>query len=237
MNATILRLSAQALFGRRRFLLLLVLPLVLIGLAVAVRALAGPGEGYDEIVVGLGMVVAVPLVALLATTAVLGPEIDDGSIVYLLAKPVSRHAIAASKYAIALLAALLFGAVPVLVMGLINDAAHPGVSWAWFVGAAVAAAAYSGLFLAFSVLTRHAVVIGLLYAFFWEGVVANLLEGVRWLSVAMWARQVAGSLDDRIAVGPGVGLIYALVASLVVVVGGVWFTGHRLRSFSLRGEM
>ena len=37
----------------------------------------------------LGLAVIVPLVALLATTGVLAPEIDDGSISYLLAKPIS----------------------------------------------------------------------------------------------------------------------------------------------------
>ena len=41
---------------------------------------------------------ALPLVALLATSAVLGPEVDDGSIVYLLAKPVNRYGLAISKY-------------------------------------------------------------------------------------------------------------------------------------------
>jgi ABC-2 type transport system permease protein len=236
MNATIVRLSAQALFGRRRFLLLLLLPAVLIALSIVVRALAGPGEGYEEIVVGLGVLVSVPLVALLATSAVLGPEIDDGSVVYLLAKPVSRHAIAASKYVVALLAAVVFGALPILAMGLVNDSGNPRLTFAWVAGGVVAAAAYCGLFMALSALTRHAVVIGLLYAFFWEGVIASILSGVRWLSVSAWATQVAESIDIGVDAGPGVGTAYALAAAVVVVVVGVWFTGVRLRSFSLRGE-
>ena len=73
MNATIVRLSAQSLLGRRRFLLLLILPVALIALAITVRALAGVDVGYDEIVVGLGLGAALPLVALLATSSVLGP--------------------------------------------------------------------------------------------------------------------------------------------------------------------
>ena len=34
--------------------------------------------------------------AILATSSVLGPEVDDGSIVYLLSKPVNRDGIAIS---------------------------------------------------------------------------------------------------------------------------------------------
>jgi hypothetical protein len=45
------------------------------------------GTGY-EIIDAVGFTLALPLVALLAASAVLGPEIDDGSIVYLIAKPV-----------------------------------------------------------------------------------------------------------------------------------------------------
>jgi ABC-2 type transport system permease protein len=237
MNPTVLRLSAQALLGRRRFILLLVLPLVMVGLAITVRALSGPGVGYDEIMVGLGLLVAVPLIALLATSAVLGPEIDDGSIVYLLAKPVNRLGIAVSKYVVALFATLLFGTLPLLVTGLVLEPDEPGPTMGWLAGGVLAAAAYCGLFLALSSLTRHAVVAGLLFAFFWEGLMASLLTGIRWLSVSAWATQLASSVDDGVdAAGPGVGATYAVCAAVVVVLAGVWFTGFRLRIFSMRGE-
>ena len=77
---------------------------------------------------------------------------------------------------------------------------------AWLAGGVLAAAAYCGLFLALSSLTRHAVVVGLLFAFFWEGLMASLLTGIRWLSVSAWATQLASSVDDGVdAAGPGVG--------------------------------
>ena len=55
MNPTVVRLSVQALLGRRRFLLLLIIPAVMVALAVVVRALAGEGVGYIDIVSGLGL--------------------------------------------------------------------------------------------------------------------------------------------------------------------------------------
>ncbi len=237
MNLTIVRLALQALLGRRRFWLLLLMPLALVALAVVVRLLAGQGAGYEEIVVGLGLGLVLPLVALLTTSSALGPEMDDGSIVYLLAKPVSRHVVALSKYAVAVLATLGFGALPIPIAGLVIDSADPGASLAWFAGAVLAAAAYCGLFLAVSAVTRHAVVVGLLFLLVWEGLLGSLLNGVRWLSIGEWAGALADSLSDRAVIhSDSVGATYALVATAVLVLGGVWFAGDRLRSFSLRGD-
>ncbi len=231
-----MRLSAQALFGRRRGSMMLVIPLILLALALIVRLLTEPGTAYTEIVGELGRDLALPLVALLAATAVLGPEVDDGSIVYLLAKPVNRYGVALSKYVVALVAVLGFGALPVLLAGLINDAGNPGTAVAMLAGAVLAAVAYTALFLALCAFTRHAVVVGLLFVFLWEGAVGNLLDGVRWLSVSAWARDIAAALSDRIDEAAPVGTAYALVAALVVVVGGIVFAGWRLSTFSLTGE-
>ena len=237
MNPTIVRLAVQALLGRRRFVVLMLIPLVMLALTTVVRALAGEGAGYTEIVSGLGLGLVLPLVALLTTSSALGPEIDDGSIVYLLAKPVNRHVVAVSKYVVAVGATLLFGALPVLLAGLIDDWSRPDTAVAWLAGAVVASFAYCGLFLALASVTRHAVVVGLLVVFLWEGLLGGLLTGVRWLSVNAWAAEVAAAVGDRVSVsGAGVGTAYALIATLVVVVLGVWYAGERLRSFSLRGE-
>ena len=98
MNATIIRLGLRSVFGRRRGVLLFILPLVLIGLAVLVRVLVGADhDSAEDTLDSLGLAVIVPLIALLATTGLLAPEIDDGSISYLLAKPISRHSIVVSK--------------------------------------------------------------------------------------------------------------------------------------------
>ncbi len=234
MNRTIVRLSAQAIGGRRRGLALLVIPLALLVLAVIVRSLTDGQVGFDA-VVGLGFTLALPLVALLAATAVLGPEVDDGSIVYLLAKPVSRHVIAMSKYAAAWSATMLLGALPVAVVALVLDASEPRRALALGVGAAVSGTVYAALFLGLAALTRHAVVVGLLYTLFWEGVLGSVFAGVRWLSVGSWGRGVAAEVSPLVDdVGVGVG--YATVAAAVLTLGAVWFAGDRLRSFTLRGD-
>ena len=235
MNPTITRLALQALAGRRRFWVLLALPALLVGLVVLVRVLTDDSSAGWSVVTSLGVPLVLPLVAILAASAVLGPEMDDGSVVYLLSKPVDRHVVAVSKYVVAWLAAVALGAVPLLVAGLVADPGDPGRALAWLAGGAAAATAYTALFLALASVTRFAVVIGLLFALLWEGLLGGLLSGVAWLSIAQWGTRIAAALSDAVA-EPAVGLPWALLACAVVTVGGVWFTGDRLRSYSLRGE-
>ena len=73
---------------------------------------SGPGRGRATPCRGSGLAVIVPLVALLATSGLLAPEIDDGSISYLLAKPISRYTIVASKLVVAAACVVLFAALP-----------------------------------------------------------------------------------------------------------------------------
>lgn len=84
-------------------------------------------------------------------------------------------------------------------------------------------------------LTRHAVVVGLLFALVWEGVLGLVFVGIRWVSVGAWGREVASEVSRLVEPG-GIGATYAAVAATVVTVACVWFTGERLRSFTLRGD-
>lgn len=232
MNRTILKLAAQALLGRRRFWLLISVPLALIGLTALIRALSSDPDAAWPMISFLGFPLVLPLVAILATSSVLGPEVDDGSIVYLLSKPVSRHAIAISKWLVAWLATLLVGSLGVFIAALVAGGGSRAVGW--LVAALVAGTTYSGLFLALSSFTRHAVVLGLIFVLVWEGLAGGFLSGVAWLSVGQWGIQVGHSVSSLL--GDPVNLTWALLASLVVTLGGVWFAGDRLRSFALTGD-
>jgi ABC-2 type transport system permease protein len=222
MNRTVFRLSTQAILGRRRGVVLVLIPGALLVLSALVRALTDEEVGI-EAAVGLGFTLALPLVALLASTAVLGPEVDDGSIVYLLSKPVSRHVIAVSKFLAAWVATIVL------------DPSQPRRAVAFGVGAAVAGTVYAALFIGLAALTRHAVVIGLLVALLWEGVLGSVFIGVRWVSIGAWGRELASEVSPLVDAA-GVGTAYAVVAATLVTVGSVWFTGDRLRSFTLRGD-
>ena len=234
---TIARLGVASVFGRRRGILLFVLPLVLVGLAGLVRFLVGRDiEVASDVLYGLGIAVVVPLVALVATTGVLAPEIDDGSIAYLLAKPISRHTIVISKLTVSVGCVVAFAAIPMLIAGMVLMIDEPRLGVGYAVGSLLGGVAYCALFALLSVMTRHAVVIGLIYLLVWEGLLGGLLDGVRWLSVTQWS----GAIIEQVVVGVEIvddlSAVYAGVATAFVIILGTWLTGRRLRAFNLTGD-
>lgn len=236
ISRTIVRVGVQSVFGRWRGVLLLILPLILVGLAVLVRALVGADAmAAQNTLQGLGLVVIVPLVALLATSGLLAPEIDDGSISFLLAKPMSRYTIVASKLVVASACVVLFAVVPLVAAGFILLTDEPRFALGFGVAALAGGIAYCALFALLSVLTRHAVVVGLIYLLIWEGLLGGLLDGVRWLSITRWDGAVAGRISG-VELVKNLPLTYAVIATVVVVVAGSWLTGRKLRAFNLTGD-
>ncbi len=236
ISATIVRLGVRSIFGRRRGILLFILPALLVGLAVLVRVLVGQDDDATELTLyGLGLVVIVPLVALLAMSGLLAPEIDDGSISYLLAKPISRHTIVASKLVVAVGCVLVFGALPMVAAGLVLLTGSPAFAVGFGVASLVGGSAYCALFALLSVMTRHAVVIGLIYLLVWEGLLGGLLDGVRWLSVTRWSAELIDQIADLELVD-NLPLAYAVIAMAAALAGGTWLTGWQLRSFNLTGD-
>ncbi|MBE7324891.1 ABC transporter permease subunit [Nocardioides sp. Y6] len=235
MNPTIVRLALAALLGRKRFVLLLLFPAALLALTLVVRQVAPAPSDATDVLFGVGLSLVLPLLALVAATAVMGPEVDDGSLVYLLAKPVSRHAVAFSKYVVALAAVLVLSPVMLLLVGAAVDPDDLDRTLARAAGAALSAAAYTALFLALSTVWKHAVVAGLLFVLLWEGTLSSIFSGVSWLSVGQWGQRVAAAIDPDLY-RADVSMTWSLAALALVTVGGVWFSGDRLRSFSLRGD-
>src|SRR4051794_11559271 len=120
MNATIARLTASTMLGKRRVLLLFVLPAVLVLLALVLRLVTGPSlQVSTTLLQTLALGTIVPLLGLIAGTGVIGPEIDDGSIIYVLAKPLPRPTIVVTKLAVAVACLAAFAAVPTLLAGVI----------------------------------------------------------------------------------------------------------------------
>ena len=241
MNATVARLTARSLLGRRRAYLLMALPGVLILLCILVRLLAGEDNDITVgILGGFALSTLVPLLGLIAGTGSIGPEIDDGSIVYLLSKPLSRHSIAVTKAAVAATVVTVFAALPVLVAGLVLAGTSDGLAAGYFVGALVAGLAYATLFLLLAVVTRHAVVIGLIYALIWESLVGSYVPGAQALSIQQWSlalsAKVVGSRADALGVTSAVSLGAAVPLLVLLAAGSTWYAGRRLRSLRLTSD-
>ncbi len=123
-----------------------------------------------------------PLTALIIGTSVLGAEVDDGSIVHLLATPVSRTSVILTKFAVASVLTMVFTAIPELIAGLIAPTGSK-LAIALLVGAIAGSVIYSAIFVMASALTSRAIAVGLLYVLIWEGLLSNLIGGARILSV------------------------------------------------------
>jgi ABC-2 type transport system permease protein len=168
-HPTVARLTYRGLLGRRRAAILFVLPVLLIAISAAVRLFNGADDQVAaDLLGGFALATMVPLIGVIAGTGAIGPEIDDGSIVYLLAKPVKRPTIIFTKLIVAVGVTMVFSAVPTLIAGLVLNGNGQQIAVAYTVAALVASIAYSALFLLFGTVSRHAVVFGLVYVLVWE---------------------------------------------------------------------
>ncbi len=235
MNATITWMTARGLFGRRRFLLLVPLPLLLVGLAVLARAFGvDPGQWGTLVLVGLGFAVVLPIIALIVGTGVLGSEIDDGTVVHILTKPLPRTQIVLSKLAVAAGITAVTTAVPLYVAGVLADSVRLGLALA--VAATVGAVVYSAFFLLLSLITRRPVLLGLFYVLVWEGLLANFVRGTRVLSIEQYVITIADRIAPTQLLPSNVSLPVAIVMSVVFTIGATVLAVDRLRSFSVAGE-
>lgn len=238
MSAVIVDLTRRGLFGRRRAILLAVLPALLLLLAAAVRwASEGQVGATIGLIDGFAFGTLLPLMCLLIGTGVIATEIDDGSIVYLLAKPVPRRTIIASKLAVAWPAALALAVLPIMLATQIAGDDGVRLTSAYGVAAALAAIAYTTVFVALSVLSRNAVIIGLLYALLWEGVLAGWVPGMRNVSIRQWAlaaaERVLGERAEVWGITSDVGLVTGLVLLAVTILGASVVATRRLQTLHL----
>ncbi|HEY0450631.1 ABC transporter permease [Actinophytocola sp.] len=235
MNTTIMGLTARALLGRRRVLMLLPMPLVLIGLT-----LLGVYSGVDAadwgppVFATLGLSVILPLTALIVGSSVLGLEIDDGTITHLLTKPLPRSEIVLSKLFVAWTVTTVATAVPLAIGALI--AGSSALAIGLVVGAAVGSLAYTALFLALSLLTKRPVAVGLVYIMLWENLLVNFVSGARVFSVQQHATAIADAIADSPMLSSSVSLTTSVVVAIVFIIAGTVGATAKLRSFALTGE-
>ncbi len=240
MTSALVSITLRALLNRRRTLLLALVGLLLVAVS-ALYQLSNPAAEESPLVTrrllaDLGMGVVLPLVAVIVGTAAIGSELDDGTIVYLLAKPVPRWLILLVKLGVAWVVTSLL-VVPALAVAAVIGTGDGSLALGFTLAGLVAALEYSAIFVALSLVTSRALVIGLAHVVVWEGIVAGLFAGTRPLSVRQHALAIANATGGTDAAGLGaMDVPVAIVATAVVTVAAAFLAIRRLEAVELRGE-
>ncbi len=241
IDRTIVRLTMRQILGQKRSILMVVFALLPVALAFlyslendSFRAQEWTAEdALAGIVLGLVM----PFTALVFGTAALGQEFEDGTAVYLLAKPIPRSTIVLSKLLVAWLATaavVVLSVVPTAILGLSGEPPD-GIILGFVVGGILGSLAYCAAFLWLSIATSRALIVGLLYVFIWEGVVVSLFTGAKFLSVAEYAEGIAKAFitaPDRVF-DPRVGPAAAFALAAAVTVLAAWYAIRSLKRWEI----
>jgi ABC-2 type transport system permease protein len=238
----IVQVTLRQLLGRRRTILMVLLSAVPILLAVVFRA--GNDDKIPDFATGVLDAVAVtlllPIVAVLFGTAAFGAEVEDGTILYLLAKPISRWAIVAAKFIGAVGVTALLTILSVLISGAIvlgtGGEQGAAATRAFMAAMLVGSVCYVSVFLTLSLFTRRALLIGLVYVLVWEGALSSLLPGIANLSIRQYALGVGNAFwtmpPDEAHLAPSTSLPLAIILVVIALVLATW----RLRRFELAGS-
>jgi len=258
-NPTVAGVTLRATLGRKRALLFALPALILILFTVALKVSRPPSRPWPSHVLGtFGFSVLLPLTALIIGTSVLGAEIDDGSIIHLLATPVRRSAVIMTKFAVATGLTVIFAAVPELIAALISGGgnapptqvnAGPGqiisqgvainggrFALGLFVGALVCSLIYNAIFVMVSVATTRAIAVGLLYVLIWESLLANFVSGARLLSVSHYGLGIANGIANDPGLDAGLSVATSVVMGAIVTVVALAVAVNLLSSFTLKGD-
>jgi ABC-2 type transport system permease protein len=235
MNLTIMSLTARAMLGRKRVLMLLPMPILLIGLTLIGVTSGTDDSAWGPVVFGnLGLSVILPLTALIVGSSALGLEIDDGTITHVLTKPLPRSEIVLSKLAVAWVVTTVATGIPLAAAALIAGSGSLAVGLV--IGAAIGGLAYTALFLALSATTKRPVAVGLVYLVLWENILVTYVSGTRVFSVRQHATAIADSIGNTQLITASVTVTTALIMSVLFIVAGTVGATQRLRSFALTGE-
>jgi ABC-2 type transport system permease protein len=262
-NPTVARITLRATLGRRRALLFALPPLVLILFTLALKSTRPPSRPWPSVVLGtFGFTVLLPLTALIIGTSVLGAEIDDGSIVHLLATPVRRASIVLTKFSVATVLTIAFAAVPELIAALISGGGstqntvqtiqnggpgqvifHAGTpisdskfALGLFVGALVGAIIYNAIFIMVSIATTRAIAVGLLYVLLWESLLSNFVSGARILSVSHYSLGIANGIAHDSGLNAGLSVPTSIIMGAIFTVLALLLAVRLLSSFTLKGD-
>jgi ABC-2 type transport system permease protein len=235
VNGVVMRLTLRAGLNRKRALLFALPAILLIGVSAVLTATA-TGNSWPPNVLSILGYLLLALTALIVGSSVLGAELDDGSILHLLATPVSRRTIVLSKYLVAVALTVVIVAIPLYIASAIATGGSSKLAIGLLVGALAGSLIYNAIFLMLTAVVSPgpALAIGLLYILLWEGLLASLVPGVGLLSADHYSLAIANSiahnsaLQPNLTVGTGIGM-GIVVTAICLVLATICLSGFNIK--------
>jgi ABC-2 type transport system permease protein len=210
----ITRVALRQLLGGKRLALfgvLALMPPVVMWFSSANLPENDVSDAFNEAPIAIVFLIVLPVVALVLGAGSLGDERRDGTLSFLLLRPLPRTVVSGAKLFSAWLA----------TTGIVGTSAGLGAAvvgvragdWAFvgpvLLGVAVAALAYCAAFMLLGYFSARAVLIGLVYVFIWENGISAASPSLA--NVSLW----------RIGVSAYVGLAPGPISDIDEILGSV----------------
>jgi ABC-2 type transport system permease protein len=235
----ILGLTLRQLLFRKSTFLLVALAFIPVVIAV-IFSLSDPDTDPERwtasMLTALVVTGVLPLTALMFGVSALGDELEDGTAVYLLTKPLQRWQVLLPKVVAPWFLTSAFVFTAAVVSGFIALGGLSALTWGFAVASVIGALAYSAVFVLLSVVTTRALVAGLIYVFIWEGALTGIFEGLRNLSIRHYTLGIAEWLADTAPATFDASLsgTTALIMAAVVTVAAAFFANRKLMEIEVR---
>jgi ABC-2 type transport system permease protein len=239
VELTLAGLAFRQLTSSKRSLWAVVLAALPVLLALVTRAQGlKPETATGNYIVQwqtLTVVVLLPIVALVVGTGIFGAEVEDGTLTYVLGKPVARWRMVLARVIVAGLATAAVLVPATLLAGFValEGKGPEGLVPALAAAVALGGLVYCALFVALSLSTRRALVAGLAYVVIWEGLLAGAFGGSRALSVRQYTQAFANGMVHADVIGSPLKPGTAAIMAAVVAVLATLYAIHRLRHFEI----
>lgn len=242
LHPTVVWLTWRQTFANRRMYLALVFALAPLLIALIFRSsvtdLATESRGFylvleQQIVIG----VLLPLAALVFGTNAFGGEVDDGTLLYLLVKPVARWRIVTSKYFVAVLSSFVLMLPAIFLPWLLIDRHETplAIPVALLWGVAVGTVLYAAFFTMLGLSAKQPLVVGLMYVVLFEEMLARFVPGLRSFSIREFANAtVAHIVDPALNLGtPAVSVAAIRNVGLIIFFGSLAFSIYKLARYEM----
>jgi len=187
----IVAMIGKRLIGRRVALILALLTLAP-AVVLIVRDDGDQTAAFHNWVGPLLFALALPLVALLTSSAALGEERFGHTLPYLMVKPIARTSIAGAGWLAATMVSFAIGMVGVGSAWAVAAVrtGETGIGWGAAVGAAITMIGYAAVFVPVGLMARQSTLIGLAFILIWEGVIAG--AGDTLAVASLWRTGLSG---------------------------------------------